>query len=80
MARARTAFMTLGATLRNLQAKIEAGVSPSEIIELLIDKTGYRDYILDGTPQAEERESNLGALISDAKFLTPNHLLRCLIS
>ena len=67
MARARTAFMTLGANLRNLQAKIEAGVSPSEIIELLIDKTGYRDYILDGTPQAEERESNLGALISDAK-------------
>ena len=67
MARARTAFMTLGATLRNLQAKIEAGVSPSEIIELLIDKTGYRDFILDGTPQAEERESNLGALISDAK-------------
>jgi DNA helicase-2/ATP-dependent DNA helicase PcrA len=67
MARARTAFVTLGANLRNLQAKIEAGVSPSEIIELLIDKTGYRDYILDGTPQAEERESNLGALISDAK-------------
>ncbi|HEX7483913.1 MAG TPA: 3'-5' exonuclease, partial [Candidatus Saccharimonadales bacterium] len=67
MARARTAFMTLGATLRNLQAKIEAGVSPSEVIELLIDKTGYRDFILDGTPQAEERESNLGALISDAK-------------
>jgi DNA helicase-2/ATP-dependent DNA helicase PcrA len=66
-ARARTSFITLGATLRNLQAKIEAGVSPSEIIELLIDKTGYRDYILDGTPQAEERESNLGALISDAK-------------
>ena len=67
MARARTAFMTLGANLRNLQAKIEAGVSPSEVIELLIDKTGYRDFILDGTPQAEERESNLGALISDAK-------------
>lgn len=67
MARARTAFMTLGANLRNIQAKIEAGVSPSEVIELLIDKTGYRDYILDGTPQAEERESNLGALISDAK-------------
>jgi len=67
MARARTAFMTLGANLRNLQAKIESGASPSEVIESLIDKTGYRDYILDGTPQAEERESNLGALISDAK-------------
>lgn len=67
MARARTALSTLGSNLRNLQAKIEAGTSPSEVIELLIDKTGYRDYILDGTPQAEERESNIGALISDAK-------------
>jgi len=67
MARARTAFMTLGETLRILQAKVEANTSPSEIIETLITKTGYRDYILDGTPQAEEREANIGALISDAK-------------
>jgi DNA helicase-2/ATP-dependent DNA helicase PcrA len=29
--------------------------------------TGYRDYILDGTPQAEDREENLGSLISDAQ-------------
>jgi DNA helicase-2/ATP-dependent DNA helicase PcrA len=67
MARARIAFMKLGETLRILQAKVEANESPSEIIETLINKTGYRDYILDGTPQAEERESNIGALISDAK-------------
>jgi DNA helicase II / ATP-dependent DNA helicase PcrA len=67
MARARTAFITLGETLRMLQAKVESGASPSDIIEALITKTGYRDYILDGTPQAEEREANIGALISDAK-------------
>lgn len=67
MARARTAFMALGETLRTLQAKVESGDSPSDIIETLITKTGYRDYILDGTPQAEEREANIGALISDAK-------------
>jgi DNA helicase-2/ATP-dependent DNA helicase PcrA len=67
MARARTAFTTLGETLRVLQARIESGDSPSDIIEALIAKTGYRDYILDGTPQAEEREANIGALISDAK-------------
>lgn len=67
MARARTAFVTLGETLRVLQAKVESGDSPSDIIETLITKTGYRDYILDGTPQAEEREANIGALISDAK-------------
>lgn len=67
MARARTAFVTLGETLRLLQAKVESGASPSDVIETLITKTGYRDYILDGTPQAEEREANIGALISDAK-------------
>ena len=52
-----------------LQVKVQGEASPSEIIELLIEKTGYRDYILDGTPQAEEREANLGSLISDAKAL-----------
>jgi DNA helicase-2/ATP-dependent DNA helicase PcrA len=67
MARARTAFMALGEILRTLQSKVESGASPSDIIEALITKTGYRDYILDGTPQAEEREANIGALISDAK-------------
>lgn len=67
MARARTAFIALGETLRGLQAKVASDTSPSEIIETLINKTGYRDYILDGTPQAEEREANIGALISDAK-------------
>lgn len=69
--RARTVFATVGELLRGLQAKIQTDISPSELIELLIERTGYRDYILDGTPQAEEREANLGALISDAKtFLT----------
>lgn len=65
--RARTALANLGELLRGLQAKMEVDVSPSELIETLIQKTGYRDYILDGTPQAEEREANIGALISDSK-------------
>jgi len=64
--RARAALAKIGAILRILQAKIEAGTTPSEVIEQLIQKTGYRDYILDGTPQAEEREANLGALLSDS--------------
>ncbi len=67
MPRAKTAFAVLGETLRTLQANIEAGMPPSELIDLLIAKTGYREYILDGTPQAEEREANLGSLLSDAK-------------
>ena len=74
--RAKLALAKLGSTLRHLQIKIEQQASPSDIIEELIIATGYRDFILDGTPQAEEREANLGALISDAKaFLTlPDYL------
>jgi DNA helicase-2/ATP-dependent DNA helicase PcrA len=57
----------LGETLRLLQGKLQSDQSPSDIIETLIERTGYRDYILDGTPQAEEREANIGSLVSDAK-------------
>jgi DNA helicase-2/ATP-dependent DNA helicase PcrA len=65
--RARISLAKLGELLRNLQAKLQTETSPSDIIEALIDKTGYRDFILDGTPQAEEREANIGSLISDGK-------------
>lgn len=65
--RAKTALAALGELLRNLQAKVQSDTPPSELIETLINRTGYRDYILDGTPQAEDREANIGSLISDAK-------------
>lgn len=65
--RAKLSLEKLGSTLRGLQAQVQADASPSDIIERLIESTGYRDYLLDGTPQAEEREANLGSLISDAK-------------
>lgn len=65
--RAKGAFERLGEVLRILQAKVQSDATPSDIIETLIEKTGYRDFILDGTPRAEEREANIGALISDAK-------------
>ena len=65
--RAKVALANFGEILRTLQAKQESDAAPSDIIQYLIDKTGYRDYLLDGTPQAEEREANIGALISDAK-------------
>lgn len=69
--RARLAMTQLGDLLRRLQARIEGEANPSEIIEQLIEATNYRDYILDGTPQAEDREANLGVLVGDAKsFMT----------
>jgi DNA helicase-2/ATP-dependent DNA helicase PcrA len=65
--RARISLAKLGELLRNLQAKLQTETPPSDIIEALIERTGYRDFILDGTPQAEEREANIGSLISDGK-------------
>jgi DNA helicase-2/ATP-dependent DNA helicase PcrA len=64
--RAKQALVSLGEKLRTVQILIDTA-NPSAIIEKLIDVTGYRDYILDGSPQAEEREANLGALLSDAQ-------------
>lgn len=65
--RARTALAQLGESLRTLQGMIAADTPPSEIVSKLIEVVGYRDYIQDGTPQAEDREANIGALISDAQ-------------
>lgn len=65
--RARMSLSTLGSTLRSLQAMVEAGKSPADIIEKLIKAINYRDYLSDGTPQAEEREENIGSLVSDAQ-------------
>ena len=65
--RAKIALVALGEKLRTLQAMVESGANPSEIIERLVDAVNYRDHILDGTPQAEDREENVGVLVSDAK-------------
>ena len=64
--RAKIALATLGEKLRILQQMLEIA-SPAELIEKLLSLTGYLDYIKDGTPQAEDREANVGALLSDAQ-------------
>lgn len=45
---------------------VESGANPS-LIERLVESVSYRDHILDGTPQADDREENVGVLVSDAK-------------
>ena len=65
-ARARSALALLGGKLRTIQLMIDDG-NPSDIIEKILASTGYRTYLQDGTPQAEEREANIGSLVSDAK-------------
>ena len=64
--KAKAAMAALGEKLQHLQARIEE-LQPADLIEELIKTVGYRDYILDGTPQAEDREENLGSLLSDAQ-------------
>ena len=66
-ARARTSLALLGEILRKLQAMAQSGKSPAEIIESLLTLTGYRNYLLDGTPQAEERDANVGSLLSEVQ-------------
>lgn len=65
--RAKKALINLGEILQQLQSDIEQSTPPAQIIERLLEKTGYIDMLRDGTPQAEEREANIGALISDAQ-------------
>lgn len=67
--KARAALGSLGRALKALQLRVETA-SPIELIEAVLSTTGYRDYILDGTPQAEDREENLGSLLSDAQAFT----------
>lgn len=65
--RARGAMEKLGNALRLVQAKIQQNAAPSDIIEYVIDAVGYRDFINDGSPQADEKLENIGALVSEAK-------------
>lgn len=64
-ARAKRPFLELGKILEELRQEIDG--SPAELIEKIIKRTGYEDFINDGTPQAEERMENIGVLLAEAK-------------
>lgn len=65
--RAKTGFSKLGELLRTLQTMSLNDSNPAALIDRLLERTGYRDYLLDGTPQAEDRDANIGVLVADAK-------------
>lgn len=74
--RATHALTVFGEKLRSLQAMVESGAGPSEVITQLLEVVDYRRYILDGAPGGEEREANLSVLVSDAKsFMTVGDFL-----
>ncbi|HEY8886022.1 MAG TPA: UvrD-helicase domain-containing protein [Candidatus Microsaccharimonas sp.] len=64
--KAKLGLGALGRALKSLQLIVETS-TPAQLIEEIISKTGYRTYILDGSPQSEDREASLGALLSDAQ-------------
>ena len=64
-ARAKRSLLELGKILEELRQEIDG--SPAELIEKIMRKTGYQDFINDGTPQAEERMENIGVLLAEAK-------------
>lgn len=64
--KARVALGELGRKLRKLQQMVEKS-TPTEIIDKLLKLTGYQDFVDDGSPQAEDRLGNIGALVSDAQ-------------
>lgn len=66
-ARARQSLQKLGEVMQKVQSKIQSNANPGDIIDYIIDAVHYRDYLQDGTPQAEDRIENIGMLISDAK-------------
>lgn len=64
--RAKKALTILGDKLRIAQSMVETA-SPADLIEKILSLTSYREYLADGTPQAEERDANIGSLLSDAQ-------------
>lgn len=68
--RAKASLGSLGNHFRELQSMLSEGAAPTDIIERLLTLINYRDHLRDGTPQAEEREENIGSLLSDVRVFT----------
>ncbi len=65
-AKAKLALLDLGATLLRLQPQIET-LPLQELLELLISRINFMNYLDDGTPQAESRKENVEELMSVAR-------------
>ncbi len=64
--RAKNALKNLGEGLAKLRENCE-DMPLAELIELVIKRFGYLDYLDDGTTAAEDRQANVKELVSDAK-------------
>ncbi len=64
-AKARVSLKSLGELLKKLQLDIDG--APGDVIDKIVDQTGYGEYINDGSVQADERMENLGVLSAEAR-------------
>lgn len=64
--KARKAFADLGEMLARLKEAADTMALP-DLIETVIKRVGYLDYLDDGTPQAEDRMENVKELVSVAR-------------
>ena len=65
--KAAKAYMKFAGVLEDLRKRYAAEANPADIIEELLRKIDYRDYLNDGDKlKAEERNENLTALIGEA--------------
>ncbi len=66
-ARARHSLSQLGEILQTVQARIQAAANPGDCLEYIVAATHYRDFLQDGSPQADDKIENIGILLADAK-------------
>jgi len=64
--RAKTALKNLGEAMQRLGEQLESS-SLAEMIELILKRFGYIEFLDDGSTQSEDRIENVRELISDAK-------------
>ncbi len=62
---AKKKLVEFGGVLQELSRGIDG--SPADVLEEIIRKTDYENYVNDGSIQAEEKLENLGVLIAEAK-------------
>lgn len=66
--KAKKSLELFGQTLGRLASYLEG--SPADLIEQIIDQTGYTSYINDGSPQADDNLENIGVLVAEARSYT----------
>ncbi|HEX6258164.1 MAG TPA: UvrD-helicase domain-containing protein [Candidatus Saccharimonadales bacterium] len=64
--KARTALLELGEALQRLQEQIDQLALP-DLIEAVLKRFDYINFLKDGTPQAEDRQENVQELIGVAR-------------